>query len=89
MRLPKSILTDDNTRFRGTWDFECDSKLCEIDGSKSKRVRELRVSIFEELKSILMKLNEKLSTISIKKIAREIRKLEDLYTPIEETHPYS
>lgn len=78
--------------FHSTWGFECTCALCTLEGGLDKAVREDRLRQFEELKSMVMKLGERGTTItSIKKIARVVRELEALYSPNgeDETDPYA
>ncbi|CAI6341510.1 unnamed protein product [Periconia digitata] len=75
-------------KFRNTWGFECTCELCTLEGKLGKDTKEARLRHFEELKSMVMKLGEKGTTVtSIKKIARGVRELEALYTPTGEGEP--
>jgi hypothetical protein len=82
---PDLDIDERQEKYRATWGFECDCEICVVDGSVSKAIRKERTRQFEELKSMVMRLNERGTTItSIKKIARGLRELEKLYTPLEE-----
>ncbi|KAF2652532.1 SET domain-containing protein [Lophiostoma macrostomum CBS 122681] len=76
-------------KYRGTWGFECDCGLCVVDGAVLPDQRRQRLEKFEDLKSVVMKLGERGTTVtSIKKIARGMRDIEALYSPIGEPDPY-
>jgi hypothetical protein len=80
---PDIDIDERKEKLRTTWGFECDCRLCTVDGSVSGDTRKDRLSQFEELKNIVMKLAEKgpPTITSLKKIARALRELEALYSP--------
>jgi len=87
---PEIDISDSQQKLRGTWGFDCDCSLCETDGMVSEEKRNLRLSKFEELKGMVLKLGERGTTVtSIKKIARGVRELEGLYSPVEGHDPYA
>jgi hypothetical protein len=68
-------------QYQATWGFNCDCELCVVDGSVSEHVRKERRRLFEKIKATVMHLGEKDTTVtSVKKIARVVRELEELYT---------
>jgi hypothetical protein len=87
---PEIDIEDRQKKYSAVWGFECDCKLCELDGAVSAETRKQRLDKFEELKSSAMKLGERGITITaIKKIARSLRDLEALYSPLEGEDPYA
>jgi len=67
--------------YRATWGFDCDCELCVVDGAVNQHARRERGRLFEEMKGMVMRFGEKATTVtSIKKIARALRELEELYT---------
>lgn len=79
---PEIDISDRQEKFRGTWGFECDCRLCIVDGEVEEEKKKERLRVFEDLKAIVMKLGERGTTVtSIKKIARGLKELEALYTP--------
>ncbi|KAF2112352.1 hypothetical protein BDV96DRAFT_649151 [Lophiotrema nucula] len=77
---PDIDIEERQEKLRGTWRFECDCTLCEVDGAVSRDGRQLRLKLFEELKASVMRLGEKGTTVTaVKKIARGYRQIEALY----------
>ncbi|KAF2684893.1 SET domain-containing protein [Lentithecium fluviatile CBS 122367] len=82
---PDIDIDERQEKYRSAWGFDCDCELCVVDGGIPKDVRKERKRLFEELKAMVMRLSEKGTTItSIKKIARALRELEELYTSSKE-----
>jgi hypothetical protein len=85
---PDIDIVERQSMYQATWGFECDCELCVVDGSTSEDMRKQRIRLFEELKGMVMRLSEKGTTItSIKKIARALRELEQLYSSSKEGQP--
>lgn len=81
---PEIDIIERQEKYEGTWGFKCDCHLCEVDGTVSEEKRKERLRKFAELKALVMKLGERGTTItSIKKIARGLREIEGLYSPLE------
>lgn len=79
---PDIDIEERQANYNATWAFQCDCELCVVDGNISENVRKERRRLFEELKGMVMRLGEKGMTVtSIKKIARALKELEELYTP--------
>lgn len=77
---PDIDIDERQEKLRGTWGFECDCKLCQMDGAVSQDVRQLRLKLFEDLKASVMRLGERGTTVTaVKKIARGYREIEALY----------
>lgn len=82
---PEIDILDRQEKYRSTWGFDCDCKLCVADGEINVEVRNERMKRFEELKGSVLKMGERGTTVtSIKKIARGVRELEALYSPTSE-----
>ncbi|KAF2463540.1 SET domain-containing protein [Lindgomyces ingoldianus] len=86
---PDIDIMERQEKFKVTWGFECDCRLCEIDGGIGEEVRRQRVLLFEELKAAVMKLGGQgpLTITAVKKIARMTGRLEadgekDLYATL-------
>jgi hypothetical protein len=78
---PDIDISSRQEQFRATWGFECDCELCLVDSVVSEHERKERRRLFEELKGMVMRLGERGTTVTaIKKIARAVRELEELYT---------
>jgi hypothetical protein len=78
---PELTSQDRQQKYRGTWGFECDCRLCEVDGKVGSKVERARMEIFEELKGMAQKLGSKPpTTTALKKFAKRLRDLESLYT---------
>ncbi|KAJ4301243.1 hypothetical protein N0V90_003334 [Kalmusia sp. IMI 367209] len=89
---PDIDINERQEKYRLTWSFECDCKLCVVDGSVKEDVRKERMKKFEELRGMVMKLGERGTTVTaVKKIARGVKELEALYLPSSEgsTDPYA
>ncbi|KAF2266270.1 SET domain-containing protein [Lojkania enalia] len=79
---PAIDIADRQEQYMGTWNFECDCRLCKVDSSIDEGRRKERLRLFEELKASVLRLGERGTTITgIKKIARGMRELEALYLP--------
>ncbi|ORY11442.1 hypothetical protein BCR34DRAFT_601385 [Clohesyomyces aquaticus] len=72
-------------KFKATWGFECDCRLCAVDGAVGEQVKSQRRVLFEELKSAVVKAGGQgaLTSTAIKRIARMTGRLEALYAPAE------
>jgi hypothetical protein len=87
---PEIDIDDRQKKYEGTWGFKCDCQLCEVDGAVPAEKRRQRLQKFEELKSLVMKLGERGTTItSLKKIGRGLRELEATYSPPEGADLYA
>jgi hypothetical protein len=87
---PDIDIAERQKKYKATWGFECDCRLCEADGAAFEETRKERLEKFEELRKAVLRIGERGTTItSIKKIARGMRELEALYSPPGETDPYA
>jgi hypothetical protein len=87
---PEIDISARQEKLQNTWGFECDCRLCEIDGAISEEQRKQRLAKFEELKYMVLKLGERGTTVTaIKKIARGVRELDAMYSPAEGLDPYA
>jgi hypothetical protein len=77
---PELAFADRQQTYNGTWGFECDCQLCEVDIRAGKEVERQRIAVFEELKGTAQRLGNKLPTVTaLKKFAKKLRELEALY----------
>lgn len=67
-------------KYKGTWDFECDCRLCEVESRVGSESEKQRMVIFEDLKINAQKLGHAPFTVTaLKKFAKRLRELEALY----------
>lgn len=84
---PDLRFEDRQEKYKQTWGFECDCRLCEGDNKVDSALERQRMAIFEELKASAQKLGHSPPTVTaLKKFAKRLRELEALYD--EETHAH-
>ncbi|KAH7401742.1 hypothetical protein DE146DRAFT_735078 [Phaeosphaeria sp. MPI-PUGE-AT-0046c] len=77
---PELTTEDRQQKYKGTWGFECDCRLCEVERNVGSDVERQRMIIFEELKVKAQKLGHSPFTVTaLKKFAKRLRELEALY----------
>jgi hypothetical protein len=76
---PELILEDRQQKYKGSWGFECDCHLCQTDRDAGAEVEQGRLIVFHDLKSRAQKLGGKPSVPALKKFAKRLKDLEDLY----------
>jgi hypothetical protein len=84
---PELSVEDRQQNYKGTWSFECDCHLCEVDEKVGKAVNRDREVIFGELKhTAQISVNKPLTVTALKKFTKRLRDLEVLYSEDAYTH---
>jgi hypothetical protein len=77
---PELTYKERQQKYSGTWGFECDCSLCEVDEKMGEEMERQRMSLFEELKEKAQKLGSTPPTMTtLKRFAKRLRDLEALY----------
>lgn len=76
---PELTIKERQQKYKGTWGFECDCRLCQVDRQAGQETEGQRLAVFEELKAAAQKLGSKPTVTSLKKFAKQLRGLEVLY----------
>lgn len=77
---PELTYDDRQSKYKSTWNFECDCDMCEVDRKTGAKIERDRMQLFEELKGAAQKLGEKPTFTALKKFAKRLRDLEALYS---------
>ncbi|KAF2831890.1 SET domain-containing protein [Ophiobolus disseminans] len=78
--VPELTIADRQQKYKETWGFECDCRLCRADSDVGVEVERERMRLFEELKATAQKLGSKPTVTALKKFARRLRDLEVIYS---------
>jgi hypothetical protein len=68
-------------KYKGTWGFACDCRLCEVDKKVGIDVEWQRMALFDEMRNSAQKLGTKPPTVTaLKKLGKKVKELEALYS---------
>ncbi|KAF2033869.1 hypothetical protein EK21DRAFT_57881 [Setomelanomma holmii] len=76
---PELTLGERQEKYKSTWGFECDCRLCQVDDQVGPAVEQERMALFNELKVTAQKLGAKPTKTALKRFAKRLRELEVLY----------